>query len=83
MYQIIFTPKSEKYLNKLPKDVQLRIINALKRIRIRPDAYLTKLVNDSSYKYRVGDYRLFIDIIQDKLVLLVVKLGHRRNVYKK
>jgi len=82
MYQVIFTPKAEKQLGKLPKDVQVRIINGLKRIRIRPELHLTKLVDDSAYKFRVGDYRLFIDIIHDKLILLVVKVGHRRNVYK-
>ncbi len=82
MYQVIFTPKAEKHLSKLPKDVQVRIISALKRIRIRPEIHLTKLVGDNSYKFRVGDYRLFIDIIQNKLILLIVKVGHRRNVYK-
>jgi len=82
MYQIIFTPNSEKQLKKLPKEIQVRIINALKRIRIRPEAYLTKLVDDPAYKFRVGDYRLIIDIIHDKLILLVVKVGHRRNIYQ-
>ncbi|MDP7141505.1 MAG: type II toxin-antitoxin system RelE/ParE family toxin [Candidatus Woesearchaeota archaeon] len=82
MYQVIFTPNSEKQLKKLPKDIQVRIINALKRIRIRPESYLTKLVDDPAYKFRVGDYRLIIDVIHDKLILLVVKIGHRRNVYQ-
>jgi mRNA interferase RelE/StbE len=82
MYQVIFTPNSEKQLKKLPKEIQVRIINALKRIRIRPEAYLTKLVDDPAYKFRVGDYRLIIDIIHDKLILLVVKVGHRRNIYQ-
>lgn len=82
MYQVIFTPKAEKQLSKLPKDVQIRIINALKRIRIRPELHLTKLIGDPAYKFRVGDYRIFIDVIQDKLILLVVKVGHRKNVYK-
>lgn len=82
MYHVIFTPKAEKQLSKLPKDIQVRIINALKRIRIRPESYLTKLVDDTSYKFRVGDYKLFIDIIHNKLILLVVKVDHRRNVYK-
>ena len=82
MYQIIFTPKSRKQLLKLEKDIQKRILKALKRIRIRPEAYLVKLIDDPSFKLRVGDYRLFIDIIEDKLILLVVKVGHRRHVYK-
>ncbi len=82
MYKIIFTPKAEKQLGKLPKDIQIRILQAVKRIRIRPEVHLTKLVDDPSYKFRVGDYRLFIDIIHNKLILLVVKVGHRKNIYK-
>jgi len=82
MYQVIFTPKSRKQLLKLEKDVQKRILKALKRIRIRPEGYLVKLVDDPSFKFRVGDYRLFIDIIKDKLLLLVIKVGHRKHVYK-
>ena len=82
MYQIIFTPKARKQLLKFEKDVQKRILKALKRIRIRPEAYLVKLVDDPSFKFRVGDYRILIDIIEDKLVLLVIKVGHRRTIYK-
>lgn len=82
MYQIVFTPKAKKQLRKLEKDIQARIVKSLKRIRIRPEAYLVKLVDDPSYKFRVGDYRLFIDIIEDKLILLVVKVGHRKNIYE-
>ena len=82
MYEVIFTPKAEKQLEKLPKDIRRRILQALKRIRIRPESHLVKLVDDPAYKFRVGDYRLFIDIIHNKLILLVVKVGHRRNVYK-
>ncbi len=82
MYQIIFAPKARKQFLKLEKDIQKRILQALKRIRIRPEAYLVKLVDDSSFKLRVGEYRLFIDILGDKLVLLVVKIGHRKNIYK-
>lgn len=82
MYQIIFAPKARKQLLKLEKDTQKRILKALKRIRIRPESFLTKLVDDPSFKLRVGDYRLFIDIIEDKLILLVIKIGHRRNIYK-
>ncbi len=82
MYEIVFTPKSEKQLRKLPNSIQARMLNALKRLKIRPESHLTKLVNDPSYKFRVGDYRLFIDLIHNKLVILVIEIGHRRNVYK-
>ena len=58
-------------------------MNSLDRIRIRPEAYLTKLVDDQGYKLRVGDYRVIVDLDSGKLLILVIKVGHRRNIYKK
>ena len=82
MYEIFLSNKAEKQFNKLEKNIQSRIISALKRIRIRPEAYVKKLVGDSGYKLRVGDYRIIMDINNGKLIILVIKIGHRKNVYK-
>jgi len=81
-YEIIFTDTSLKQFKKLEKDIQERIIKALERIRIRPEAYVKKLVGDSGYRLRVGEYRVIMDIYKDKLVILVIKVGHRKNIYK-
>jgi len=82
MYQVIFTPKAGKQLAKLPKDIQVRILQALKRIRIRPESHLTKLIDDPAYKFRVGDYRLIVDLNKNQLSVLVIKISHRKNIYK-
>jgi len=82
-YEIIFSDQALKQLKKLEKIVQGRIIAALERIRIRPQAYVTKLVGDPGYKLRVGDYRIIMDIDNKKLTILVLKAGHRRNIYQK
>ncbi|MBS3132253.1 type II toxin-antitoxin system RelE/ParE family toxin [Candidatus Woesearchaeota archaeon] len=82
MYQIEFTEKALKQISKLEKEIQKRILNSLERIRIRPESYVTQLVGEPYYKLRVGDYRLIIDIQNDRLILLVVKVGHRKNIYK-
>jgi len=83
VYEIIFSIKAKKQLFKLEKVIQERIISALERIRIRPEAYVTKLVGDPGYKLRVGDYRVIMDIDKDNLLILVIKVGHRRNIYEK
>lgn len=83
LYEIIFSQKAKKQLFKLEKIIQERIISALERIRIRPEAYITKLVGDPDYKLRVGDYRVIMDIDKGKLLILVIKIGHRRNIYEK
>lgn len=81
LYEIIFSLKAKKQFLKLKKTVQGRIISALERIRIRPEAFVTKLVGDPGYKLRVGDYRTIMDIDKNKLLILVIKVGHRKNIY--
>ena len=82
-YEIIFTDKALKQLEKLEKVDQERIIRALERIRIRPEAHVTKLIDDPGYRLRVGDYRVIMDIHKGKLLILILKIGHRKNIYKK
>ena len=81
-YEIIFTDTSRKQFKKLEKDIQERIVKALERIRIRPESHVKKLVGDLGYRLRVGEYRVILDIEKDKLIILVIKIGHRKNIYK-
>ena len=82
MYEILLVKKVEKFLDKLEPADQERILLALEKLRMRPEAYLVRLVGERSYKFRVGDYRLIIDLDKGNLVVLVVKIGHRRNIYE-
>ncbi len=79
-YGIIFSDSSLKQLKKLEKNVQERIILTLERIKIRPQAYVTKLVGDPGYRLRVGDYRVILDIDEGNLIILVIKIGHRKKI---
>ena len=81
MYEIIFSEKAEKQLKKLEKDIQSRIISVLERIRIRPESYIERLVGEQVYKLRVGDYRVIMDLDKNRLIILILKVGHRKNVY--
>ena len=81
-YEIIFSDKAFKQLKKLEKKVQERIIASLERIKIRPESYISKLVGDPGYKLRVGNYRVIMDIDKGKLLILVIKIGHRKKIYK-
>ena len=80
-YELIFADSAFRQLKKLEKKVQERIIAVLERIRIRPEAYVTKLVGDPGYRLRVGDYRIIMDIDNKKLQILVLKVCHRKNIY--
>lgn len=80
-YEILFSDKSLKQLKKMERHVQERIIAAMERVRIKPEKYVTKLVGDPGYKLRVGDYRIIMDIDSKNLQVLVLKIGHRKNIY--
>jgi len=80
-YEIIFSDKALRQLKNLEKNVQERIIAVLERIRIRPETYVTKLVGDPGYKLRVGDYRVIMDIDNKIIRILILKVGHRKNIY--
>jgi len=82
VYEVIFSEKAESQLKKLERNIQGRILSVLERIRIRPETYAVKLVGDPGYKLRIGDYRAILDIDNNKLIILVIKVGHRRNIYK-
>ena len=82
MYEIVFSEKAKKQFLKLEKDIQNRTINSLQRIKIRPESHVKKLVGESVYRLRVGDYRVIMDIIKDKVLILIIKVGHRKNIYK-
>ncbi|KYK27456.1 cytotoxic translational repressor of toxin-antitoxin stability system [Thermoplasmatales archaeon SG8-52-1] len=82
-YEILFTDKAFKQLKKLEKEDQERIIKALERIRIRPEAFITKIIDDPGYRLRVGNYRVILDIEKEKLIILVLIVAHRKNIYKK
>ena len=81
-YEILFSDKALKQLKKIEPKIQERIIAALEKIRIRPEAYVIKLVGYYVYKLRVGDYRVIMDLDNKKLHILILKVKHRRNVYK-
>ncbi len=82
MYNLIFSDNFKKQLKKLEKDIQKRIISVLERSRIRPHHFFIRLVGERAYKLRVGDYRVIADILDDKLAVLVLQVGHRKNIYK-
>ncbi|MBS3126012.1 type II toxin-antitoxin system RelE/ParE family toxin [Candidatus Woesearchaeota archaeon] len=83
MYQIFFSDRAEKQLKKLEKTLQQRILAGLERIRVRPEIHVTRLVGEQGYKLRAGDYRIIMDIDRGKLIILVIKVGHRKDIYKK
>ena len=81
-YKVLFSDLALKQLRKLDREMRQRIITTIERIRIRPDTYIRKLIGDEGYRLRVGNYRVILDIDKEQLVILILRIGHRRNVYE-
>jgi mRNA interferase RelE/StbE len=83
MYSVEFSDVAKRQFSKLDHILKKRIVANLKRIRIRPYSHIKKLVGCPYFRLRVGNYRLILDIKDDKLIILVLELGHRKNIYKR
>jgi mRNA interferase RelE/StbE len=83
-YEIRFKPAAAKELAKLPRDVQRRIAPVVEGLAVnaRP-AGAEKLAGVEARRIRVGDYRIVYAIEDRVLVVLVLHVGNRREVYKR
>lgn len=83
-HRVAFTRRAERELEQLEKPVQAHILTALARLEGDPfSAASVKALADGGYRLRVGDYRILFEIVDDQLLVLVVKVGHRREVYRR
>ena len=83
-YKIFFKPSAVKELEKVPKKVLQKIVGRIKRLSINPrPSGCEKLSDEEKYRIRQGNYRIVYLIENEKLFVIVVKVGHRRDVYKK
>jgi len=83
-YTIKFRPAVEKNLLTLPRKELIKIKRKIDALAENlPDQTITKMKgNNNFHKIRAGDYRIIYEIHDDKLVILVVKIGHRKDIYK-
>lgn len=83
--KVIYLAKSRKQLAKLDNSVKKRILDYMDEVAKLDDPRERgkKLVGNlrDFWRYRVGDYRLICRIHDDALEILVVEIGHRREIY--
>ena len=81
MYSVELSQNAEKQINKLDKNIQGRITNVLERIRTRPFHFIKKKEETPYFILRVGEYRCILDVNQEKQIIFVIEIGHRKNIY--
>jgi mRNA interferase RelE/StbE len=82
-YAVEFTKSAQKELNKLPSQTGLRIAKAVDKLSLEPrKGNVRPMVGSESWRLRVGDYRIIYDIYDNKLIVLIIRIRLRKNVYK-
>jgi len=84
-YRIEFKRSAAKALRKIPRSDQKRIAVEIDSLSENlPDPATTKMKGDNPFhRIRVGDYRIIYEIHEDILLIMVLKIGHRKDVYKR
>lgn len=86
-YRVDYTPKAIKNLRKLDKYTRKLIYSWIDKNLANcenPRVHGKALVENrvGQWRYRVGDYRLICEIKDEEVVVLVVEIGHRKNIYE-
>ena len=79
-FSVLLHPKAARSLKKLQASVRGRILTALKELERRPDAG-DQLKPSQFWRLRVGDYRAIYEIDRPTSRIIVLHVGHRKNVY--
>ena len=81
MYSIQIEKSAEDFLRKLEKKDAEIILNKIYSIRENPFRYLKRLQGEKLWRLRIGDYRAIADVIISMNKIIVLRIGHRKNVY--
>ena len=84
-YSIEFSRTARKQLGKLPRGTGQRIADGIETLADNPLPPGVKKLTDKDdlYRIRIGDYRVIYQINESMLLILIVKIGHRGDIYRK
>jgi len=82
-YQILYTHRAVRDIEKLSPAIKQRIGKSMLKLLENPFPHIRKLISSEigTYRYRIGEYRVIIDIEGQEIVVL--RVGHRREIYRK
>ena len=77
MYNLVPTPHFARQFKKLDKFTQKKI-----KSYPRSRGKMLQANRSGQWRYRIGDYRVIVNIQDEKLIILALEIGHRREIYK-
>jgi len=83
IYKIIWDKKPREMLQKLQQIISSRIYKKVNELTENPFSKIKRLKGIDAFSLRVGDYRIILDVDMNKKLITILRLGHRKNIYKK
>lgn len=85
-YRVEFVKSAEKEFERLPARIKTKTAEALSLLSLNPYSEILKIKKmkgtESLYRIRLGEYRIVYEVRDKRLLILVIKVGHRREVYR-
>ena len=85
-YEVTLTPEAAKDIKGLDTTIVTRILDKIEWLGVNADIIRHQVLQEAEwskcFKYRVGDYRIIYNIDHRKGDLVILKVGHRRDIYK-
>jgi mRNA interferase RelE/StbE len=84
-HTVQLAPAAKRQLRKLDRSIQERVVRRLEKLEKdpRPPGVEKMEGDESTYRIRMGEYRILYEIRDKVLVVLVLKVGHRREIYRR
>ena len=82
-YEIEIPDFIQKELEKYPRKEILRIRDRIRKLEVDPKPHGVEKISDNRYRIRQGVYRIIYSIFDHKLLIIVVNISHRREIYTK
>ncbi|MHC5539092.1 type II toxin-antitoxin system RelE family toxin [Singulisphaera rosea] len=83
-FRIEFAKPAIKYLEALPNEIRQRIFTKIELLAANPHPQGSERITGVAghFRVRIGDYRVIYEVMDTQLIIKVVKIGHRRDVYR-
>jgi mRNA interferase RelE/StbE len=82
-YRVFVQRSAQKHLAKIPNPYRDRIFHSVRELEINPRPIGSiKLTGRNAWRIRIGDYRVIYEISDDRLIVIVITISHRREAYR-
>jgi mRNA interferase RelE/StbE len=82
-YEVLASRAAQRDLRRLPPETRQRIHDAIRALREDPRGKAQKLAAEDAYRVRVGDYRIVFRVDDEAREVLIARVKHRRDVYRR